>query len=192
MYSFFAYMSRLPLISRWSLMRTTHPENDAEHSLQCAMIAHQLALYSRDVLGNDVDPEHVMALAVYHDATEILTGDLPTPVKYHSQALRKSYREVEELSAQKLLSTLPESMQEAYRPYFFPASDMELRLVKAADRLCAYLKSVEETAAGNREFEAALTSIRQSLESMDMDEVRYFMQTFEPAFHLTLDEMNGV
>ena len=116
-FPFFAYLSRLRLIHRWSLMRNTVPENDAEHSLQVAMIAHAIAIIARDRYGKDVDPEHVLSLAVYHDATEVMTGDLPTPVKYHSDELRGAYHRLEELSADRLLALLPEDLQPAYNPY---------------------------------------------------------------------------
>ena len=191
MHHFFAYLSRLKLIRRWSLMRNTQPENDAEHSLQAAMIAHALALMARDRYGRAVNPEHVLALAVYHDATEVLTGDLPTPVKYHSEGLRAAYGQVEQLASERLLAMLPEPMRPAYAPYLAPEGDAEARaLVKAADKLCAYVKCLEEQRAGNHEFDAAGENIRASLEAMMLPEVRDFMAEFVPSFALTLDELN--
>ena len=118
MNAFFAYMARLKLIRRWSLMRNTQPENDAEHSLQVAMIAHAIALTARNRYGKQIDPEHVVTLAVYHDATEVLTGDLPTPVKYHSEALRGAYHALEDTAAERLVRMLPEDMRPAFAPYF--------------------------------------------------------------------------
>ena len=192
MHHFFAYLSRLKLIRRWSLMRNTQPENDAEHSLQAAMIAHALALMARDRYGRAVNPEHVLALAVYHDATEVLTGDLPTPVKYHSEGLRAAYGQVEQLASERLLAMLPEPMRPAYAPYLAPEGDAEARaLVKAADKLCAYVKCLEEQRAGNHEFDAACDNIRRSLEQNPLPEVRDFLREFVPSFTLTLDELNG-
>ena len=192
MHHFFAYLSRLKLIRRWSLMRNTQPENDAEHSLQAAMIAHALALMARDRYGRAVNPEHVLALAVYHDATEVLTGDLPTPVKYHSEGLRTAYGQVEQLASERLLGMLPEPMRPAYAPYLAPEGDAEARaLVKAADKLCAYVKCLEEQRAGNHEFDAACDNIRRSLEQNPLPEVRDFLREFVPSFTLTLDELNG-
>lgn len=188
---FFAYMSRLKLIRRWGLMRSALPENDAEHSLQVAMIAHGLAVLARERYGRQVNPEHVLALAVYHDATEVITGDLPTPVKYHSAALRTSYAQVEELAAQRLTAMLPADMQAAFAPYLAQKDDEAHRLVKAADKISAYVKCLEEQRAGNHEFDAAGGNILRSIQAMDMPEVRDFMAEFVPSFNATLDELNG-
>ena len=189
-YSFFAYLDRLKLITRWSLMRNTQAENDAEHSLQVAMIAHAIAIIARDRYGKDVDPEHVLSLAVYHDATEVMTGDLPTPVKYHSDELRGAYHRLEELSADRLLALLPEDLQPAYNPYMKQASGYEHTLVKAADRISACIKCMEEQRAGNREFDYAAENIRDSIASIDLPEVKDFLTDFLPAFDMTLDELN--
>ena len=189
-YPFFAYLSRLRLISRWSLMRNTQPENDAEHSLQVAMIAHALAVIARDRYGRAVDPEHVLSLAVYHDATEVMTGDLPTPVKYHSEELRGAYRRLENLSADRLLALLPEDMFPAFEPYMKQAPGESRVLVKAADRISAYIKCLEEQRAGNHEFDYAAENIRASIDALDLPEVRDFLRDFLPAFSMTLDELN--
>ena len=189
-FPFFAYLSRLRLIHRWSLMRNTVPENDAEHSLQVAIIAHAIAIIARDRYGKDVDPEHVLSLAVYHDATEVMTGDLPTPVKYHSDELRGAYHRLEELSADRLLALLPEDLQPAYNPYMKQASGYEHTLVKAADRISACIKCMEEQRAGNREFDYAAENIRDSIASIDLPEVKDFLTDFLPAFDMTLDELN--
>lgn len=190
MFHFFAYLSRLKLIRRWGLMRSALPENDAEHSLQVAMIAHGLAVLARERYGKQIDPEHVLALAVYHDATETITGDLPTPVKYHSDALRTSYAQVEAQAAKRLTAMLPGDMQPAFAPYLLQAEDESHRLVKAADRISAYVKCVEEQRAGNHEFDAAAENILQSINAIDLPEVRDFMAEFVPSFNVTLDEMN--
>lgn len=189
-FSFFASLSRLKLIRRWSLMRNTVPENDAEHSLQVAMIAHAMAVIARDRYGKNVNPEHVLSLAVYHDATEVMTGDLPTPVKYHNDELRGAYRRLEELSADRLLALLPEDMQPAFTPYMKQESGYEHTLVKAADRVSAYIKCMEEQRAGNREFDYAAENIRRSIAAIDLPEVKDFLEDFLPAFDMTLDELN--
>ncbi len=189
-YPFFAYLSRLKLIRRWSLMRNTVPENDAEHSLQVAMIAHAIAVIARDRYGKQVNPEHVLSLAVYHDATEVMTGDLPTPVKYHNDELRGAYHRLEALSADRLLALLPEDLQPAFTPYMKQESGYEHTLVKAADRISAYVKCMEEQRAGNREFDYAAENVRKSIASIDLPEVRDFLTDFLPAFDMTLDELN--
>ena len=189
-YPFFAYLSRLKLITRWSLMRNTQPENDAEHSLQVAMIAHAIAVIGRDRYGRETDPEHVLALAVYHDATEVMTGDLPTPVKYHSDELRGAYHRLEELSADRLLALLPEGMRSAFLPYLRPSAGYDRDIVKAADRISAYIKCLEERRAGNREFDYAAENIHKSLEAVPWPEVRDFLLEFLPAFEMTLVELN--
>ena len=189
-FPFFAYLSRLKLIRRWSLMRNTVPENDAEHSLQVAMIAHAIAVIARDRYGKEVDPEHVLALAVYHDATEVMTGDLPTPVKYHNDELRGAYHRLEALSADRLLALLPEDLQPAFTPYMKQESGYDHTLVKAADRISAYIKCLEEQRAGNREFDYAAENIRKSISAISLPEVRDFLTDFLPAFDKTLDELN--
>ena len=190
MHHFFAYMARLRHIRRWGLMRSALPENDAEHSLQVAMIAHGLAVIARDRYHRPVEPEHVLALAVYHDATEVITGDMPTPVKYHSDTLRGAYRALEDMAADRLTAMLPEGMRPAFAPYLRPEEDQAWQLVKAADKISAYVKCVEEQRAGNHEFDAAGENIRASLEKVDLPEVRDFMAEFVPSFALTLDELN--
>lgn len=191
MHHFFAYAARLRHIRRWGLMRSAVPENDAEHSLQVAMIAHGLAVIARDKYQRDVDPEHVLAIAVYHDATEVITGDLPTPVKYQSEELRGAYRSIEDIAAEKLTAMLPEDMRSEFRPYLQGGSDYAHQLVKAADKISAYVKCLEEERAGNHEFNAAGESIRRSIEQIDMPEVQDFVRTFVPSFTLTLDELNN-
>ena len=189
-YSFFAHMARLKLISRWSLMRNTQPENDAEHSLQVAMIAHGIAVIGRERYGREVDPERVLALAVYHDATEVMTGDLPTPVKYHSDTLRGAYKQLESISADRLLRLLPQDMRPSFAPYLKQEKSPERDIVKAADKISAYVKCLEEQRAGNREFEYAAENIRRTVEAIDLPEVRDFLRDFLPAFNMTLDELN--
>ena len=189
-YSFFAYLSRLKLIRRWSLMRNTQPENDAEHSLQVAMIAHAIAVIARDRYHKAVDPEHILSLAVYHDATEVMTGDLPTPVKYHNDELRDAYRRLEKVSAGRLLSLLPDDLRPAFSPYLDQAPGYERDVVKAADRISAYIKCLEEKRAGNREFDYAAENVKKSIDAIALPEVKDFLSDFLPAFEKTLDELN--
>ena len=191
MNDFYAYISRLRLIRRWSLMRNTQPENDAEHSLQVAMIAHALAILARDRYGRDIDPEHVVTLAVYHDAAEVLTGDLPTPVKYHSDGLRAAYGAVERAATEKLCAMLPEGeIRDAVAPALTERGTPAMRLVKAADRISAYVHCLEEQRAGNREFDAAAQRILASIRALDLPESEDFLRDCVPAFLLTLDELN--
>ncbi len=187
---FFAYLSRMRYITRWGLMRSTVPENVQEHSHMTAVLAHALAVIRRDVLGGEADPERAATAALFHDAGEILTGDLPTPVKYFSPTLRSSYREVEVLAAEKLLSTLPEAMRPAYAPWLQEDYDRETwSLVKAADKLSAHIQCLEELKAGNPEFRKAAQQTKAALLDMELPEVAYFMEHFLPAFQLTLDEL---
>jgi 5'-deoxynucleotidase len=188
---FFAYMSRMKHIKRWALMRNTWQEDIAQHSLQVAMIAHALALLRNERFGGGADPERAMALAVYHEAPEVITGDLATPIKYFNPGIRTAYKEIEGIAAKKLLTMLPDDLAPRYRPYLMDAEqDPEWRRVKAADKLSAYIKCVEELRAGNEEFRKAGETIRQEIEGIDLPEVRAFTEEFLPSFHLTMDEMD--
>ena len=187
---FFAYVSRLRYIRRWGLMRSVMPENDAEHSLQVAMIAHAIAIMGRDNYGRQVNPEHVLALGVYHDVSEVITGDMPTPVKYQTDELRKSYKDVERMANDRLLSMLPDGMRTAYEPYLSVPEDYDRQILKAADSISAYLKCLEEKRAGNREFDAAGESIKKGLAQIELPEVQDFIREFIPSFELSLDELN--
>ncbi len=190
-HSFFAYISPMRYINRWGLMRNTFRENIQEHSHMVAVIAHALAVIRREVYGGAVDPGLAAAAALYHDAPEILTGDLPTPVKYYNPEIRASYRQVEELSAQQLISMLPEALRPAYAPLLREDCGEEIQaLVKAADKISAYIKCVEELEAGNSEFRQAEAQTRAILERNPLPEVAYFMEHFMPAFGLTLDELS--
>lgn len=189
-HNFFAFISRMRYISRWGLMRNTFRENIQEHSHMVAVIAHALAVIRRDVYGGEIDPGLAAAAALYHDAPEILTGDLPTPVKYYNPEIRDAYKQVEEISAQKLLSMLPEDLRPAYAPLLREDCGAELQaVVKAADKLSAYIKCVEELKEGNTEFKQAEEQTRAILEQSTLPEVGYFMEHFMPAFGLTLDEL---
>lgn len=188
---FFAYVNRLKLINRWGLMRNTIPENDMEHSMQVAAIAHGLAVLAKVRHQQPVNPEKVLALALYHDAGEVITGDLPTPVKYKNPSIQDAYKQLEALACEQLLTMLPPDMRPEYELYLMPREDSyEWKLVKAADRICAYLKCVEEEKMGNREFDQAKAAILATISKIPMPEVVDFMKEFIPSFSLSLDELS--
>ncbi|WP_294516838.1 5'-deoxynucleotidase [uncultured Pseudoflavonifractor sp.] len=189
-YNFFAYIARMKYISRWGLMRNSVQENIQEHSHMVAVLAHTLAVIRRDVVGEDCDPGAAAVAALYHDAPEIFTGDLPTPVKYYNPEIRDAYKAVEAVSADKLLSMLPDQLRPAYAPWLREEYDPSLRaLVKAADKLSAHIKCVEEVKAGNNEFRQAAIQTLEAVEAMNLPEAAYFIEHFLPAFGLTLDEL---
>ncbi|ALP39817.1 5'-deoxynucleotidase [Aeromonas schubertii] len=190
---FFANLSRMKLIYRWPLMRNIQSENIAEHSLQVAMVAHALGTIRNTLFGGQVDAERAAVIALFHDATEVLTGDLPTPVKYYNPEIAREYKKIELAAEQRLLAMLPPALHQAYRPLLDSAHlDTELtRLVKDADTLCAYTKCLEELAAGNREFEPARRRLEEMLDQRMSPEMRYFIDTFVPSFSLPLDELNA-
>ena len=186
---FFAYISRMRFIQRWALMRNTAQENVQEHSHQVAVLAHALAVIRSEKFGGTVDPGQVAVAALYHDASEILTGDMPTPIKYDNPAIRKAYKDVEAVAEGKLLAMLPEELQTVYAPILTPTDPETEQLVKAADKLSAYIKCVEELKAGNNEFREAAAQTRKALETYELPEVAYFLETFMDSFALTLDEL---
>ena len=186
---FFAYISRMRFIQRWALMRNTAPENVQEHSHQVAVLAHALAVIRNEKFGGTIDPGAVAVAALYHDASEILTGDMPTPIKYDNPAIQHAYKEVEAVAEKKLLHMLPQELQSVYAPILTPTDPDVERLVKAADKLSAYIKCVEELKAGNTEFREAAAQTRKALEGYGLPEVAYFLDTFIDSFSLTLDEL---
>lgn len=189
---FFAMMSRMKYIERWALMRNSESENISEHSLEVSMIAHMLALISNKRCGNHLNPERVAVLALYHDSTEIITGDMPTPIKYYNQEMKETFQEIEESAAQHLIQMLPEDFQEEYRSIFFHQEEDSYlwKLVKAADRMSAMIKCIEEEKAGNREFIKAKETIEKALIESNLKEVDVFMKEFLPAYYKTLDELS--
>ena len=187
---FYALMARMRYIQRWALMRNTEPENVQEHSHMVAVLAHALVLIQNRYYGGTLDPGQAVLLALYHDATEILTGDLPTPIKYYNPDIRDAYREVEQFSAHKLLHMLPEALRPSFDPLLREDYDPGLRtLVKAADKLSAHIKCVEELKAGNAEFKQAAEQTLEALRGYGLPELDYFLEHFLPAFGLTLDEL---
>ncbi len=195
--AFFAMMSRLKLINRWSLMRNTSTENVMEHSYQVALIAHALVLIRNKYFSEGrvrLEEIDVIAPALYHDAGEIITGDLPTPIKYQTEDLRQAYSLVEDRAVSRLLAMLPEDFRSDYEPYFIPDLTDEKtaaahQLMKAADSLCAFLKCVEEVGLGNNEFKEALAETHEKLKRMALPELDYFLERFVPAYYLSLDEL---
>lgn len=188
--NFFAYISRMRYIERWSLMRNALPENIQEHSHMVAVIAHALGIIRREVFHIECDPNACAAAALYHDASEILTGDLPTPIKYYNPEIKNAYKQVEQIACQKLLATLPAELRPAFQPLLTEAEYRDI--VKAADKLSAYIKCIEERRAGNDEFLSAEKQTRCVLEQNPLPEVQYFMAHFIPAFELTLDELGTI
>ena len=190
-YSFFALISRLRNITRWSLMRNTALENVGEHSHMVAVIAHALAVIRRDVFGLNSDPGTEAVIALFHDASEIFTGDMPTPIKYHDPDIKNAYKRVESVAMVKLLKALPKEIRASYSDILSPESKDNISpIVNAADKLAAYIKCLEELKSGNEEFKHAAKLTRAKLKALDMQEVDYFIEKFIPAFELTLDELD--
>lgn len=190
-HSFFALMGRMKYITRWALMRNTHPENLADHSHETAVIAHALALIGNRKLGKHYNAERAALLGLYHDAPEILTGDMPTPVKYHDVEMKNAYRRVEEKAQDTLIDKLPDYLQDDFREILRGAGESDAALhtlVRAADKLCALIKCIEEEKAGNTEFVQAGRSTRRILEELHCPEAEIFVREFLPAYSMTLDE----
>jgi len=193
MFHFYAMLSRMKYINRWGLMRNTRSENLCEHSFEVAVIAHALAVLRNTRFGGQVNPERAALLALFHDATEILTGDLPTPVKYYNPQIRTAYREVETVAQNKLLSLLPGDLKPSYQAILSADADGDqalLPLVKAADKLSAVIKCMEEKGMGNGEFSKAEDTLLQALRDMHLPEADCFMEEFLPSYRLTLDEQD--
>lgn len=191
MYSFFAFLNRMKYIQRWSLMRSTEIENISEHSQQVAVIGHCLGVINNAIFNGDVNPEKICVLAVFHEATEVITGDLPTPIKYFNMSLNTAYKELEQIAAQKLLSYLPKELREYYQDLLEPdTSSYEYQLVKAADKIAALIKCIDEIKAGNSEFKKAKTSIEKQIAKFNLPEVKYFLDNFLDAYYFTLDELS--
>ena len=188
---FFAYMNRMKYIRRWGLMRNTKIENDMEHAFQTAMIAHAIALLGNERYERDYDAEHIAVLGMYHDASEVITGDLPTPIKHNNPAIKKEYHKLESIAQKRLLTMLPADVMPDYEPLIEPdESTPEWRVVKAADKISAYIKCMEERSAGNREFYQAEETVLASIRKIDLPEVQDFMDEFVPGFGMSLDEIS--
>ena len=191
-YNFFAYMARMKLIRRWGLMRSVNEENIAEHSLQVAQIAHALALIKNKKFGGSVNVDRIATIALYHETSEVITGDLPTPIKYYNSDIRNSYKDIERAANKRLIDTLPEEFREDYYEIIEPDTDSyEQKLVKAADKISAYVKAVEEMQLGNREFAMAQDAIGEDVKrcAREMPEVALFCEYYLDSFKKTLDEL---
>ena len=188
---FFAYMNRMKYIRRWGLMRNTKIENDMEHAFQTAMIAHAIALLGNERYERSYNAERIAVLGMYHDASEVITGDLPTPIKHNNPAIKKEYHKLEAIAQKRLLTMLPADIMPDYEPLIEPdETTAEWRIVKAADKISAYLKCAEERSAGNREFLQAEETTLASIRKIDLPEVQDFMDEFVPGFSMSLDEIS--
>ncbi len=190
-FGFFAIMARLKWINRWALMRNSSNENLAEHSLEVGMLAHALCLIGNKRLGKNLNAEKAAVQGMFHDVSEILTGDMPTPVKYFNQKIRSAYKDIEKDADMRLLNLLPEEMREEYKGILIPGPEdaEEKRMVKGADKLSAYIKCIQERKAGNREFEHAEQTTLEALHDMGLEEVEIFLREYLPAYEMTLDEL---
>ena len=191
MFKFFAFINRMKHIKRWSLMRSVLEENIMEHSYQVATIAHALAVINNKIMGGNINVEKVVLIAQYHEVSEVITGDLPTPIKYFNPEIRMAYKDLEKDAEKRLLGMLPEELKGYYAEYVSPDTDSaEHKMVKSADRLAAYLKCIEEVRSGNAEFKKAKKSIEKDLKALGSAEVDYYLKHFAPAYELTLDELD--
>lgn len=189
---FFAYLSKMRFVTRWGLMRNTYVENLLEHSLQVALVAHALGVIRNAHFGGNVNPERAATLALFHDAGEVITGDIVSPIKHFNPKIRQAHAEIEEIARQRLHGMLPDTLRAAYEPLLFP-DDQEhdaWELVHAADKLCAYLKCLEELRAGNEDFAKAAQALERDVNKLPQPEVKYFLEHFAESFKKTLDELN--
>lgn len=189
---YLAYLYRLQHIERWSLMRNTTSENVAEHSFHVALLAHTLGSIAREIFKRDVNPDEVVSYALFHDATEVFTGDIPTPVKHHNPRILANFREIEDLAAERLVATVPAELRHVYAPLIArkPADPAHAELLKAADLLDAYLKCISETSAGNKEFATARRQSEEKLRKLDLPEVEWFLTHLAPSFERNIDELS--
>ncbi len=187
---FYAMLSRMKYIYRWGLMRNTRGENLSEHSLEVAFVAHALAVIGNKRLGKSYDPYYAAAVAMFHDTSEIITGDMPTPIKYYNPDIKNAYKDIERAAEDRLLDMLPDDIRSEYIPLYRPDGETE-RLVKAADKISALIKCIEETGMGNREFAVALDSTKKSIEDMRLPEADIFLNEFAKSYSLSLDEQNN-
>ncbi len=188
---FYALMSRMKNIIRWGLMRNTRSENLSEHSLEVAQIAHALAIINKKRLGGDADPNFVSVAAIYHDTSEIITGDLPTPIKYYNEEIKKAYKQIEGNAERQLMDMLPDDFKEEFTSIYKPDPLTE-KLIKAADKLSALIKCIEEISCGNKEFEVAYNSTLRAIKNLNSTEANIFLEEFIPSFSLSLDEQRKI
>ena len=191
MNNFFAFLSRMKYIERWSLMRSDKRENIMEHSQQVAVIAHALAVIGNTYFGKNYDANRIGMIGAYHETSEVITGDLPTPIKYFNPKIKVAYKELEDIATNKLLDMMPKEMRSTYEDLILNPTEEEHKLMKCADKLSAYIKCVEELKTGNGEFKKAEATILNELNSMEVNEVKFFMDNFLEGYKLTLDELEG-
>ena len=190
--SFYAMLSRMKYIDRWALMRNSYTENISEHSLEVSILAHAMCVIGNKRLGKQLNAEKAVLVALYHDASEIITGDMPTPIKYLNKDIKGAFKDIEAKANRRLLDLLPEDLRPDYEEIFFPNESLkyEMKLVKAADKLSALIKCIEEEKTGNTEFKSAGRTLEASIKEMQLEEADIFMKEFLPSYRLTLDELN--
>ena len=190
MYNFFAYLNRMKHIERWSLMHSIKKENIMEHSQAVSVLAHCLAIVENEIFSGCVDEYKTLCYAVYHEVSEVITGDLPTPIKYFNADIKTAYKELESYANKKLIKNLPEKLEKRYKEFVFSdETRIEYKLTKAADKLAAYIKCIEEIKGGNSEFKKAKQTLEKDIKAMDINSVKYFMENFIKGFELSLDEL---
>ena len=187
---FFAFIHRMKYITRWGLMRNTRYENLKEHSFDVAVVAHGLATIGNCYYGKNYNADEIAMSAMFHDANEAITGDMPTPVKYGNPAIRKAYKELEAQAVQRILCMLPEELEKEYVHYFYIADEKEKQIVKAADKISAYIKCLEEERAGNDDFSTAQKTLKKAIDKYDLPEVRHFMKKFVPVYGMNIDDVS--
>jgi len=190
MYNFFAYLNRMKHIERWSLMHSIKKENIMEHSQAVAVLAHCLAIVENEIFNAKIDEYKTLCYAIYHEVSEVITGDLPTPIKYFNAGIKTAYKELESYANEKLIKALPEKLEKRYKEFIFlDEKSIEYKLTKAADKLAAYIKCIEEIKSGNSEFKKARQTIEKDIKAMDINSVKYFMENFIKSYELSLDEL---
>ncbi len=187
---FFAYIMRMKNIKRWGLMKNTEPENIKEHSADVAYIAHMLAVIGKKIYSKDVNAEKIVMFALYHDVSEVITGDLATPIKYFNPEIKEAYKKIEDISVQKIKQFLPEGFESEYYALDGKMTAYEKQIVKAADKIAAYFKCLDELKSGNSEFSKAKDTLYRQIKELELPEVDYFLETFEDSIMLTLDELS--
>ena len=188
---YYAILSRMKNINRWGLMRNTRQENLSEHSLEVAVIAHALAIIGKKRFGKNVSPEKIAVAAIFHDTSEIITGDMPTPIKYYNPEIKEAYKKIEAVAEDQLISMLPTDFKEEFTEIYHPDQDTA-KYVKAADKISALIKCIEEIKMGNMEFKDAESSTKAAISMLDMPEVEIFMSEFIESYYLTLDEQRSI
>lgn len=189
-YHFYAMLSRMKNVYRWHTMRNTKPENLSEHTLETAFVAHALALIHNSRCGGNVDADKAAVLALFHDTSEIITGDMPTPIKYFNPEIKDAYKKIEKVAENKLISLLPEYLQGEFKDIYGEQDEILTKIIKAADKISAYIKCIEELKMGNGEFAVAKQTTEKAIMDLNFDAAKIFMEEFIPSFTLSIDELN--